>query len=133
MISLFVLPVTGAEPCAQSDPEMFFEESGPQALLNLPILRKLCADCPILTECREHAVRHELYGFWGGLTMKERKKERKRRGITLDSPSVINQRIYSARVREQRERERDALSLLSAGGTVEHEVAGAGEDRSSAA
>lgn len=34
---------------------------------------KICAGCPVLAECREHAVANsELYGVWGGLTEIER-------------------------------------------------------------
>jgi WhiB family redox-sensing transcriptional regulator len=35
--------------------------------------KKLCAGCPVLAECRAHAMANrELYGVWGGLTESER-------------------------------------------------------------
>lgn len=35
--------------------------------------KKICAGCPVLAECREHAlVNSELYGVWGGMTEAER-------------------------------------------------------------
>lgn len=105
----FILPLTGAEPCTQIDPEMFYEESGPQALLNLPILRRVCSDCPIINECAEHAIAHEEYGFWGGLTARERKMLRRKRRQRIVSPVVYNDKVVAARKAEQRKRERDDL------------------------
>ena len=35
--------------------------------------KALCARCPVLAECRRHAmVNRELYGVWGGLSENER-------------------------------------------------------------
>lgn len=46
-------------------------------------LRRVCLTCPVVQECREYAISHELYGFWGGMTAIERQSERVLRGITL--------------------------------------------------
>ncbi len=36
--------------------------------------KAICARCPALDACREHALRHEeLYGVWGGLGEAERR------------------------------------------------------------
>jgi WhiB family transcriptional regulator, redox-sensing transcriptional regulator len=36
--------------------------------------KELCAACPVVAPCREHALRHqELYGVWGGLGEAERR------------------------------------------------------------
>ena len=36
--------------------------------------KNICARCPALVACREHALRHgELYGVWGGLGETERR------------------------------------------------------------
>jgi WhiB family redox-sensing transcriptional regulator len=41
---------------------------------------KLCASCPVRTECLSYAVsRPEKYGTWGGLNEDERASERRRR------------------------------------------------------
>lgn len=30
--------------------------------------KAICAGCPVVSECRDHALRHgEMYGVWGGL------------------------------------------------------------------
>lgn len=46
-------------------------------------LRRVCLSCPVVQECREYAISHELYGFWGGMTAMERQSERQMRGIKL--------------------------------------------------
>lgn len=35
--------------------------------------KAICATCPVLQQCREHALKvREPYGVWGGLTEEER-------------------------------------------------------------
>jgi hypothetical protein len=35
--------------------------------------KRICRDCPVIAECREHAVRTpETYGIWGATTPRER-------------------------------------------------------------
>lgn len=36
-----------------------------------------CADCPVLTQCKEYALVHEEFGFWGGMTERDRRAYRK--------------------------------------------------------
>ncbi|MCP2276235.1 WhiB family transcriptional regulator, redox-sensing transcriptional regulator [Nocardia amikacinitolerans] len=39
--------------------------------------KKICADCPVLTRCRDHAVAaNEPHGIWGGMTPRERARYR---------------------------------------------------------
>ena len=43
--------------------------------------KAICAACPVLLECREHALRHgELYGVWGGMGEAERRALLERQG-----------------------------------------------------
>lgn len=49
-------------------------------------LRQICLTCPVLQDCREYAISHETWGFWGGLTATERESERVIRGIKVDEP-----------------------------------------------
>lgn len=58
--------------CRDSDPEAWFDN-----VKNYPMLREICASCPVLELCREYAVIHEEYGFWGGLTERQRRKIRR--------------------------------------------------------
>jgi len=56
--------------------KMFFIENKAEAAVMTPALRRLCRDCPILSECREYSVVHENNGFWGGMTKDERQRLR---------------------------------------------------------
>jgi WhiB family redox-sensing transcriptional regulator len=36
--------------------------------------KQICAGCPVIADCREHALRApEKYGVWGALTARERR------------------------------------------------------------
>lgn len=51
--------------------------------------KQVCAGCPVLTECREHALlQPEPYGVWGGLTAAERRVvlARRRRREAIQTP-----------------------------------------------
>ena len=57
--------------CAQTDPEAFFPEKGGSTRE----AKKVCAVCPVRTECLEWALEHkERAGVWGGLSERERRK-----------------------------------------------------------
>ena len=40
--------------------------------------KHLCSTCPVLDDCRAHAIAHEQWGIWGGLTETEREAARRR-------------------------------------------------------
>jgi WhiB family redox-sensing transcriptional regulator len=46
-------------------------------------LRGICAACPVLAQCLEHALAHETWGIWAGTTPKERQRMRRQRGIVV--------------------------------------------------
>lgn len=55
--------------CIQADPELFYAESAQ----GINEARKVCVDCPVITECFARAVlKGEQYGVWGGHTASER-------------------------------------------------------------
>ena len=61
--------------CASIDPERWFPEQGSDG----GAAKKVCADCPVLAECRDYALQHPvLVGVWAGTTDRERRKIRKR-------------------------------------------------------
>lgn len=122
-MTAFMLPLTGSEPCSEIDPELFFIEQAETLMQVKPFLRQLCHGCPILDECHEHAIRHEEFGFWGGLTVDERRQERRRRGIVLESVSRYNMYVVSARNRELKEREQDDLRRLPTRRDLQYAVA----------
>lgn len=41
--------------------------------------RDTCQGCPVQAECQAHALEHEEFGIWGGLTEKERKRINRKR------------------------------------------------------
>ncbi len=67
-----------AGACRDADPSVFFHPEGErgQARRNRDrAAQAICARCPVLRECREHALAtHEPYGVWGGLTEADREE-----------------------------------------------------------
>lgn len=66
--------LTGA--CRDADPRLFFHpegERGPARRERDAAAKRLCEACPVLEDCREHAMAvREPYGVWGGLTEDDR-------------------------------------------------------------
>lgn len=62
--------------CRAVDPETFFSpdaERGPRRRSREAAAKALCAVCPVVRECLEHALTvREPYGVWGGLNINER-------------------------------------------------------------
>jgi WhiB family redox-sensing transcriptional regulator len=62
--------------CRGLPPEVFFPEdrdSRRQRRAQEATAKQICATCPVMAACREHALRtHEKYGVWGALTARER-------------------------------------------------------------
>jgi WhiB family redox-sensing transcriptional regulator len=62
--------------CRGVSPEVFFHpegERGPRRRNRDAQAKAVCADCPVVAECRSHALEvREPYGVWGGLTEGER-------------------------------------------------------------
>lgn len=44
-----------------------------------------CGRCPVRRQCREHAIHHEPYGVWAGMSEDQRRAARRNRGIRLRS------------------------------------------------
>lgn len=56
--------------CRDHDPELWFS---PPGSLDDQTARGICAGCPVLSQCRGHALaRPEPYGTWGGLDESQR-------------------------------------------------------------
>ncbi len=62
--------------CRGKDTELFFHpegERGPRRSNREAAAKAVCATCPVLLLCREHALSaREPYGVWGGLSEHER-------------------------------------------------------------
>jgi WhiB family redox-sensing transcriptional regulator len=70
--------------CRQADGELFFHpdgERGPARDLRDAAAKAVCATCPVLGQCRSHALQvREPYGVWGGMTEDEREMAYARMG-----------------------------------------------------
>ncbi len=64
--------------CRAVDSTVFFHpehERGAARATRDAIAKALCARCPVVRECREHALAvHEPYGIWGGLSAADREQ-----------------------------------------------------------
>ena len=62
--------------CRTVSPELFFHPEGERGSARRrrdERAKKLCLQCPVLQECRAHALAaREPYGVWGALTEEER-------------------------------------------------------------
>ncbi|MGW0177080.1 WhiB family transcriptional regulator [Rhodococcus sp. NPDC003322] len=65
--------------CRGMDSAMFFHpegERGPARAWRVRTAKALCAECPVVQECRQHALSiGEQYGIWGGLSESERYRD----------------------------------------------------------
>lgn len=64
--------------CRAYDPSLFFHpegERGPRRANREATAKAICATCPVLAACREHALAvREPYGIWGGLSENDREE-----------------------------------------------------------
>lgn len=60
--------------CQQYPTELFYpDERGHRLREHEDGAKRICGECPVLTSCREHALRApESFGIWGALTARER-------------------------------------------------------------
>jgi WhiB family redox-sensing transcriptional regulator len=62
--------------CRGEDTELFFHpegERGPRRSGREAAAKAVCAQCPVLDMCRQHALSaREPYGVWGGMSERER-------------------------------------------------------------
>lgn len=64
--------------CRGSDTVLFFHPDGERGLARSrrqAAAKAICQTCPVLAECRRHALSvHEPYGVWGGMSEEERSR-----------------------------------------------------------
>lgn len=59
------------------DPEWFFTESVEQQVA----VTKICRDCPLVLDCAQYALHHNVDGVWGGMTERTLRVMRKQLNI----------------------------------------------------
>ncbi len=64
--------------CRGEDPNLFFHPEGERGAAREAretAAKAICAQCPVLRECAEHALAvREPYGVWGGMSEDERER-----------------------------------------------------------
>lgn len=84
--------------CREVGPHLFERADGDEGNREFYTeARSICVNCRILNECREYAVAHEPFHFWGGLTARERAGIRARLNIILDDPYTRRENRYAPR------------------------------------
>ena len=73
--------------CRRLPADLFFDAESArsaQRALREAQAKRVCSRCPVLAQCRTHALAAEDYGIWGGLTAGEREAWRRGR-----SPAAV--------------------------------------------
>jgi len=92
MSLMFQINSNETAACDGMDTEFFFPVSdedldNPFGRDNVyPQLRKICGECDVLDKCRDWAIKHEEWGFWGGMSVYERRQWRKKYNIKIEQP-----------------------------------------------
>jgi WhiB family redox-sensing transcriptional regulator len=89
--------------CRRDEAGLFFAPSKEPTAARLAReerAKRVCARCPVLLECREHALlQPEPYGVWGGLTAAERRvvlARRRRREQELREAARVGAQVAAA-------------------------------------
>ena len=57
--------------CRDHHPSLFFPSDG----VGVDRARRICAECPVKTECLEYALTYRIeHGVWGGASERERRR-----------------------------------------------------------
>ena len=78
---------TGREPCAEIGFEPYYQDETRSREREL--MKAACDRCPLLVECAEWAIHRERWGYWAGLTMTDRERIRRQRGILVSEPQYV--------------------------------------------
>ncbi|MEI5035478.1 WhiB family transcriptional regulator [Streptomyces sp. CA-278952] len=89
--------------CRRDEAGLFFAPSKEPTAARLAreeAAKRVCARCPVMVECQEHALMQpEPYGVWGGLTAAERRvalARRRRRDVELTAAATAPEHIAAA-------------------------------------
>ena len=68
--------------CTSISPSTFFPSDG----AGVEVARKICAGCPVINTCLEHALDNRIeHGVWGGCSERERRRILKRRRLETEA------------------------------------------------
>ena len=90
MCLMFHLKENESPACDGLDVNLFYpiseDDNSREVQTLIPQLTRICDSCEVFNKCREWAIVHEEYGFWGGMTGEERRLYRRRNNIRLERP-----------------------------------------------
>jgi len=61
--------------CSGTDPDAWTADLTPSGI---EVLKRICHQCPVQSDCLQHALRHNYQGVWGGTTTREREQHKRR-------------------------------------------------------
>jgi len=71
--------------CTGIGTEVFYSPENAQNQVPFETLSRVCGGCPVKSECLNHAIKHEEFGYWGGVSERGIRMMRRKRGIRLES------------------------------------------------
>ena len=74
-----------AAACKGIGPDVFYSAEEAQHQVPFEALAKVCGSCPVQSECLRHALKHEEFGFWGGVSESGIRRMRKEKRIRFES------------------------------------------------
>lgn len=98
----------GSQPCAQMGTYWFDPDLDEKTLTHeeRAARQDACGGCPFLVQCREWAMAHEEFGYWGGMTARQRRSRRTVRRQRLVAPQYAGQVGFEGRF-DEREHDRE--------------------------
>ncbi|CAN5171015.1 hypothetical protein BH09ACT8_BH09ACT8_10270 [soil metagenome] len=88
--------------CRGESPEIFFpdDDARSERRRNENIAKSICRQCPVLQQCRDHALSTpELHGVWGAMTASERARFGRRQETACGTPVSSGRPAVSRSVR----------------------------------
>lgn len=77
--------------CKGMNPDVFHPDLTKPS--EIETVKAICNACPVQHQCAEHAIKEgEPFGIWGGLTERERRIARRRRGL----PNLSRRHLHIA-------------------------------------
>lgn len=70
--------------CKDTGHDAWYPTEEVRSHLDFTTLARVCNSCPVQAECASHAIRHEEFGYWGGMSQHELRMMRKKNNIPLE-------------------------------------------------
>ena len=71
--------------CTGIGTEVFYSPEDAPNQVPFATLARVCGTCPVKSECLNHAIKHEEFGYWGGMSERSIRMIRKEKRIRLES------------------------------------------------